>query len=288
MKPLRYSSIDSRSRQARPLYRGNSMADYRNRTGIDTPERKRELPADKSFPADPRTRIPFAIALAMLAGCADSIGFLEFSQLFMSFMSGNTTRFGVAVANADWENVTRVASTICVFCFGAFLGTLIAAWVGRWRLAVLLTIQALLLAGGLLMPWGTFAYPLHAYPIVLALGLQNATLQDEGGRSIALTYVTGAVVRFGTGCANLLLGTVAPSFWIQAPLWAGLSTGAVIGGLLDIRYGESAFLFPAALAAVLALIAIALTVAKPGSTLVAGSSPAPDANPKAAVIDAIH
>ena len=96
------------------------------------------------------------------------------------------------------------------------------------------------------MPWGTFAYPLHAYPIVLALGLQNATLQDEGGRSIALTYVTGAVVRFGTGCANLLLGTVAPSFWIQAPLWAGLSTGAVIGGLLDIRYGEWAFLFPAA------------------------------------------
>ena len=36
------------------------------------------------------------------------------------------------------------------------------------------------------------------------------------------------------------------------------------------------------------LIAIALTVAKPGSTLVAGSSPAPDASPKAEVIDAIH
>ncbi len=220
------------------------MADYGSRTGGGASERKPEPPADKSFPADPRTRIPFAIALAALAGCADSIGFLEFSQLFMSFMSGNTTRFGVAVANGDWENVTRVASTISIFCFGAFLGTLIAAWVGRWRLAVLLTLQALLLAGGLLMPWGTFAYPLHAYPIVLALGLQNATLQDEGGRSLALTYVTGAVVRFGTGCANLLLGTVAPSFWIQAPLWAGLSTGAVVGGLLDIRYGESAFLFP--------------------------------------------
>ncbi|GJE37691.1 YoaK family protein [Methylobacterium persicinum] len=247
-----------------------------------------KAPPDKSFPADPRSRLFFAIALAMLAGTADSIGFLEFSQLFMSFMSGNTTRFGVAVANADWDNVTRVASTIALFCFGAFLGTLIAAAVGRWRLSVLLTLQAALLATGLFMPWGTFAYPLHAYPIVLALGLQNATLQDEGGRSLALTYVTGAVVRFGTGCANLLLGTVAPSFWIQAPLWAGLSTGAVLGGLLDYRFGEMAFLFPAALAAILALIAIALTAAKPGSTLVAGSSPAPDASPKAKVIDAIH
>ncbi len=249
---------------------------------------KSGAPEDKSFPADPRSRLFFAIALAMLAGTADSIGFLEFSQLFMSFMSGNTTRFGVAVANGDWDNVTRVASTIAVFCFGAFLGTLIAAAVGRWRLSVLLTIQAALLATGLLMPWGTFAYPLHAYPIVLALGLQNATLQDEGGRSLALTYVTGAVVRFGTGCANLLMGTVAPSFWIQAPLWAGLSTGAVLGGLLDYRFGEMAFLFPAGLAAILALIAIALTVAKPGSTLVAGSSPAPDASPKAKIIDAIH
>jgi uncharacterized membrane protein YoaK (UPF0700 family) len=92
------------------------MADYGNRTGIGVPERKPNPPADRSFPADPRTRIPFAVALALLAGCADSIGFLEFSQLFMSFMSGNTTRFGVAVANADWENVTRVASTICIFC----------------------------------------------------------------------------------------------------------------------------------------------------------------------------
>ena len=97
---------------------------------------------DKSFPASAGTRIPFALALSALAGCADSIGFLEYSQLFMSFMSGNTTRFGVAVAGADWENTLRVTTTIMVFCFGAFLGTLIAAWVGRWRLAVLLTIQA--------------------------------------------------------------------------------------------------------------------------------------------------
>ncbi len=244
-------------------------------------ETRKEAPADKSFPASPTTRIPFAVALAALAGCADSIGFLEFSQLFMSFMSGNTTRFGVAVANQDWENVTRVASTIIVFCFGAFLGTLLAALFGRWRLAALLTIEAVLLALGLFMPWGTFGYPLHAYPIILALGLQNAILQDEGGRSLALTYVTGAVVRFGTGLANLLMGSVASSFWIQAPLWGGLSFGAIMGGVLQLRYGETAFLVPAALAALLALVALVLTIAKPGSELVSGFSPAPDAAPSA-------
>ena len=225
---------------------------------------------DKSFPASPTTRIPFALALSALAGCADSIGFLEFSQLFMSFMSGNTTRFGVSVSKFDWESTARVSSVIVMFCFGAFAGTLIAAWVGRWRLSVMLLLQAVLLAIGLVMPYGTFSWPLHVYPIVVALGLQNATLQDEAGRSLALTYVTGAVVRFGTGLANLMLGTVAPSFWIQAPLWAALSTGAVIGGFLQMRYGEDAFLFPAALSALLAIIALGLTILKPGSRYVSG------------------
>ena len=36
---------------------------------------------DKSFPSSPATRVPLAIALAALAGSADSIGFLEHSQL---------------------------------------------------------------------------------------------------------------------------------------------------------------------------------------------------------------
>ncbi|MFE1602525.1 YoaK family protein [Methylobacterium sp. ID0610] len=232
---------------------------------------------DKSFPASPITRVPLALALSGLAGCADAIGFLQFSQLFMSFMSGNTTRFGVAVAGADWEGVTRITSVIAIFCFGAFAGTLIAAWSGRWRLPVLLGLQAAFLSVGLIMPQGPYAFPIHAYPVVFALGMQNATLQDEDGRSLALTYVTGAVVRFGTGLANLLLHKPAKSFWIQAPLWGALSAGAVTGGVLHAHFGENAFLFPAILAAALAVGVTLLTLARPGSPLIAGTAPAPDA-----------
>jgi uncharacterized membrane protein YoaK (UPF0700 family) len=56
---------------------------------------------DKSFPADDRTRLRFAVTLSLLAGMADAIGFIEYAQLFMSFMSGNTTRFGEAASDAD-------------------------------------------------------------------------------------------------------------------------------------------------------------------------------------------
>ncbi|MCP2112240.1 UNVERIFIED_ORG: uncharacterized membrane protein YoaK (UPF0700 family) [Methylorubrum zatmanii] len=228
------------------------------------------------------TRVPIALMLAGTAGAADSIGFLEFSQLFMSFMSGNTTRFGVAVAGFDWDGATRFASVIALFCFGACIGTLIAAWSGRFRLTVLLIIQAVLFAIGLFVPFGTTAFPLHAYPIVLALGIQNATLQDEAGRSLAITYVTGTVVRFGAGIANLILHKPAPSFWLQAPLWGALSTGAVIGGFLHGWYGERAFLFPAGLAALLAVVSLVLTVLLKDTPYVSGlAAPQPDAHPEA-------
>ncbi|MEH3147967.1 MAG: YoaK family protein [Methylobacterium frigidaeris] len=236
----------------------------------------------RAFPASAQTRVPFAIVLAFLAGCADSIGFLEFAQLFMSFMSGNTTRFGAAIALGDWDVAIRVGTTILVFCLGAFMGTLLAAAVGHWRLAVLLGVQATLLGMGLTLPRGPVTFPFHAYPIVFALGLQNAVLQDEEGRSIALTYVTGAVVRFGTGLANMLLGHPASSFWLQAPLWLALTVGAIAGATLHQWYGETAFLVPAVMAAVLAVVSLVLTLVYGDSRYVSSDrAPPPDAAPSA-------
>ncbi|OFJ51781.1 YoaK family protein [Mycolicibacterium grossiae] len=237
---------------------------------------------DKGFPADPRTRFRFAVALATIAGIADAIGFMQYSQLFMSFMSGNTTRMGEAASSADWVGVARFGTVIAVFCFGAFAGTLIAAWSGRWRLPALLLTQATLLLTGILIPHGPEAVPWHVYPIVLALGLQNATLQDESGRSLALTYVTGSIVRFGAGLANMLLHKPSPSFWIQGPLWAGLAGGAVIGGVLQRAFGEAAFAVPATFLLTLAVMALLLTIRHPTNDLVTSAhAPQPDAHPEA-------
>ena len=237
---------------------------------------------DQGFPADIKMRYRFAVVLAAIAGTADAIGFMQYSQLFLSFMSGNTTRLGEATSSADWIGVVRFGGVIALFCFGAFLGTLIAAWSGRWRLVSLLSIQAALLGGSILLPQGVDAIPWHVYPIVLALGLQNATLQDEAGRSMALTYVTGTVVRFGTGLANMLLHKPAPSFWIQGPLWAGLTGGAVFGGVLQQKLGETAFLVPAGMLAVLAIWALIKLLKEPVSELVMSvHAPQPDAHPEA-------
>src|SRR5260370_17144070 len=47
---------------------------------------------------DSRRNVTLACALSALAGYVDGIGFLHLGGLFVSFMSGNSTRMGVSLA----------------------------------------------------------------------------------------------------------------------------------------------------------------------------------------------
>ena len=70
-------------------------------------------------------------ATAGLAGYVDAIGFLKVGGLFVSFMSGNSTRFAVGLATAG--PVAGIAAGL----IGAFVGGVVAGakWrrVTRWR-----------------------------------------------------------------------------------------------------------------------------------------------------------
>src|SRR5271154_5572159 len=53
---------------------------------------------------DSRRNISLACALSALAGYVDAIGFLHLGGLFVSFMSGNSTRMGVSLAEGQWTS----------------------------------------------------------------------------------------------------------------------------------------------------------------------------------------
>ena len=57
-----------------------------------------------------RPRRMLAIGLAGLAGFVDATGFLSAGGYFTSFMSGNTTRFGVDLATDPQMALCRQAS----------------------------------------------------------------------------------------------------------------------------------------------------------------------------------
>jgi uncharacterized membrane protein YoaK (UPF0700 family) len=179
---------------------------------------------------DSRRDVALACALSALAGYVDGIGYLHLGGLFVSFMSGNSTRLGVSLAEGQWSAAAAALGLIALFVIGAAAGSLIVLGRGANRQPwVLLAEAGLLAVAALCYTFGLSNAAVAA--IVLAMGLENAVFQIRGGAGLGLTYVTGALVKVGQLAAKALSGGAR---WAWAPnllLWTALVTGSVCGAL---------------------------------------------------------
>jgi uncharacterized membrane protein YoaK (UPF0700 family) len=82
---------------------------------------------------DSRRNIALASALSALAGYVDGIGYLHLGGLFVSFMSGNSTRMGVSLAQGHWLDAAEAFGLIALFVIGAAAGSLIVLGRGANR-----------------------------------------------------------------------------------------------------------------------------------------------------------
>jgi uncharacterized membrane protein YoaK (UPF0700 family) len=202
--------------------------------------------------------IALACALSALAGYVDGIGFIHLGGLFVSFMSGNSTRMGVSLADGHWQDAAQALGLIALFVTGAALGSLIVLGRGANRQPWVLLVEALLLAAA--AGCHALGFPQVAIAaIVLAMGLENAVFQIDGGAGLGLTYVTGALVKAGQLIAAALTGGARWDWVPNMLLWAALVTGSLCGALAYHRLGLAAIWFAAgaafALSAALALTA---------------------------------
>jgi uncharacterized membrane protein YoaK (UPF0700 family) len=205
---------------------------------------------------DSRRNVALACALSALAGYVDSIGFLHLGGLFVSFMSGNSTRMGVSLAQGHWWNAAEALGLLALFVAGAACGSLIVLGRGANRQPwVLLAEAALLAVAALCYSWGLSNAAVAA--MVLAMGLENAVFQIEGGAGLGLTYVTGALVKVGQLLAAALTGGARWAWLPNLLLWAALVTGAVCGALAYHWINLSAIWFAAGLALALSAMVAA-------------------------------
>jgi uncharacterized membrane protein YoaK (UPF0700 family) len=174
--------------------------------------------------------IALACALSALAGYVDGIGFIHLGGLFVSFMSGNSTRMGVSLADGHWLDAAQALGLIALFVIGAGLGSLIVLGRGANRQPWILLVEALLLAAAGVCDALGFAQGAIA-AIVLAMGLENAVFQIDGGAGLGLTYVTGALVKVGQLIAAALSGGARWDWLPNLLLWAALVTGSLCGAL---------------------------------------------------------
>lgn len=172
-----------------------------------------------------------ALGLAGLAGLVDATGFVVAGGYFTSFMSGNTTRMGVELAQ---QPVLALAPLGLIGCFltGVIGGALLAPRLapGRHERVLLGLVAAVLGVGTGLLAAG-FAIPFLACS-AMAMGLANNVFARGGEVTVGVTYMTGALVRFGQGVAARLTGKALESTRGYGWLWSALALGAASGGAL--------------------------------------------------------
>ncbi|WP_422059318.1 YoaK family protein [Sphingopyxis sp.] len=194
-----------------------------------------------------------AFALAALAGYVDAVGFLKSGGLFVSFMSGNTTRLAVGLLEAA-AGAAAAAALIALFVFGVFLSLIMTAKVTIAHRKVIATgcVAALLLAAALFQISGYF-YPTIGL-LCLAMGASNTVFHRDGEVSIGVTYMTGTLVKLGGRLADAALGGDRTSWIPYLLLWLALLAGGILGTTAYI-WSPDGSIWLAALAALMLVAA---------------------------------
>lgn len=198
-----------------------------------------------------------AVCLSALAGYVDAVGFMETGGFFVSFMSGNSTRLGVGLAQMQ-AYAALAAGLIFAFVFGVMTGTFIGRKAGDRRRPVVLGMVALLIASAAGTGMMGFRGAAIAF-MALAMGVENAIFEEGGEVRVGLTYMTGALVKAGQHATTALQGGRKWDWVPHLCLWLGLTTGAVVGALAYLALGLSSLWIAALTAAVLSPVAWSLS-----------------------------
>ncbi len=193
-----------------------------------------------------------ALVLALVAGCVDSVAFLQLGGFYVSFMSGNSTRLGVGLGSGSWREAGLAAGLIATFVGGVALGSILGQRRGSGRRAALLIVESILLGVA-----GACHYAGHpagaTVPMVLAMGVANAVFERGGDVRFGVTYMTGALVRVGQRIAAIANGGSRDAWKPYASLWLALVFGASIGAYFYPLAGGQILWGPAALLLLLAV-----------------------------------
>jgi uncharacterized membrane protein YoaK (UPF0700 family) len=224
------------------------------------------------------------VMLSLAAGCVDAVGYLGLGQIFVANMTGNTVLLGLALGQAKGQAALRAVVALAGFVVGVGTG---AAIVGRgperstWSpgvtaaLGVELVVLVAFAVGWFLAgpePDGGSVYPLIVLP-ALAMGVQSAAVRRLGIPGVATTYITGTLTDLTEGAIARLRPAVAgeesnddssgretPSargLVLPADVWLAYGTGAVIVGILAVRWPSGVLTVPVG---VVALVVATATV----------------------------
>ncbi len=171
-----------------------------------------------------------ACLLALIAGYADTVGFLRY-EAFAGLMTGNTILLGIEVSRGLWRDALFHAAIMASFLTGVVLSRVVLrlghpAWVALCAAAVLLVICGFVdnRAAALVLP--------------LAMGMQNSAANRFNGVALNTVFITGNIQKVGEG----LIAWAWPSHDPQAKsdglaifafVWFAYALGAGLGAVAN-------------------------------------------------------
>ena len=191
-----------------------------------------------------------AVLLAAIAGFADALAFTSLGGFFASFMSGNATRLGIALHGGAWGEARVAGAMVLSFTSGVVLATVIArARPGRFLLPLTGVVAALLAAAAIVAELQSG--PLALQLLAIGSGAAHVLVRRQSHAGVSLT---DALVRFGEGVAEALMGAKhGPGWLVPLLLWVGFVAGVVLGAGAFFAIGLRALWAAASATATVAL-----------------------------------
>lgn len=203
-------------------------------------------------------RFLIGLALTIVAGVVDAIGYIELGGFFASFMSGASISLGVNVSVNEWSSVSQAGLLIAVFVIGATTSSMITGVMRPWGIPVALLLEASCLTAAVLMIARGCSSIDAIVPVVAAMGIQNTALRPINGVRLGVTFMTGTLVSLSRGLGRFLIGRAPFRRWLPHLLvWFSFVGGAAAGSVMHMMFGFIAI----ATAAIAVWMLVAFTAA---------------------------
>ncbi len=185
-----------------------------------------------------------AVTLAATAGFVDAVGFLEVGGYFVSFMSGNSTRLVVSLAEGEFGGAGIAAVVLVSFFLGATSGALVTRRRNLDDRPAVLSLVTVLLVLALVLQLSTSAavlgVPVGLAVVAASMGAMNSVFHSRGEVTLGVTYMTGAVVKSAHRMVDALFGGSWAPYRQQVALWSALVCGGVLGAFMQVYVGSAA------------------------------------------------
>lgn len=209
-----------------------------------------------------------AIALTLLAGYVDAIGYLSLGHVYVANMSGNSIAIGIHTSKGQLSEVWRYAWPVMSFVAGLLLSRLIVSWgmASGWRsvAAPALLLEGAALAAFIAVPAGVFGVLLVAG----AMGIQAATVARFRGLTVYTSFVTGSLVKLAEHGAESIVewlrkGDACPMYTANALWFASIWVAYVIGAILGTAALQALARGSVIIAVAYVMVMVAIDLIKP-------------------------